>query len=267
MPGCPERFFESEEQMECLRCHADCALCTGPGRDDCSACVHPGATLNHGGCVQSCPSRHYTDSLTGKCAGGSNTCKTPVIAFVYLSPSPPPTFSPECHESCLTCAGPHADACTSCKQHHTLDGQGRCVRPASACAPRQYADQDGECHPCHDSCVGCWGPGKSHCLSCTQRHLLLGEWRSDSPGYPQKIPQPPRESLARRHAEHLPLQMAPAYRSARRAITGMSRGRNAERATAPAGRVSERAATSASPARPVCFGRANSAWRPASTGS
>lgn len=74
VPGCPERFFESKEQMECLRCHADCALCTGPGRDDCSACVDPEATLNNGECVQSCPSHHYTDSLTGECAGRSNAC-------------------------------------------------------------------------------------------------------------------------------------------------------------------------------------------------
>ncbi|XP_029693943.1 proprotein convertase subtilisin/kexin type 5 [Takifugu rubripes] len=147
VPDCPEGFFKSKEQMECLRCHANCALCTGPGSDDCSACVDPEATLNHGECVQSCPAHHYTDSLTGECA--------------------------ECDDSCMTCAGPHADACTSCRQHHRLDGLGRCVRPASACSPHQYADQDGECHPCHKYCGGCWGPGTSHCLSCTQRHLLL----------------------------------------------------------------------------------------------
>lgn len=47
----------------------------------------------------------------------------------------------------------------------------------------------------------------------------------------------------------------------------MSRSRNAERATVPVSRASERAATSASSVRPVCSERANSAWRPASLGS
>lgn len=46
---------------------------------------------------------------------------------------------------------------------------------ANKCLPRQYADQDGECHPCHKYCHRCSGPGKTHCLSCNQRHLLLSE--------------------------------------------------------------------------------------------
>lgn len=74
VPDCPEGFFKSKEQMECLRCHANCALCTGPGSDDCVACVVPEAALIHGECVQSCPAHHYTDSLTGECAGRSNRC-------------------------------------------------------------------------------------------------------------------------------------------------------------------------------------------------
>lgn len=105
-----------------------------------------------------------------------------VISSLFLT-----SFFPECDESCLTCAGPHMDACTSCRQHHRLDGLGRCVRPASACSPHQYAEQDGECRPCHKYCGGCWGPGTSHCLSCTQRLLLLSESRSDTQVIHKKI--------------------------------------------------------------------------------
>uniref|UniRef100_H3C0R6 SPC3 n=1 Tax=Tetraodon nigroviridis TaxID=99883 RepID=H3C0R6_TETNG len=146
VPGCPEGFFRSTER-ECLRCHPACAVCSGPSGADCGACVDPGATLISGECAAPCPSHHYRDSLTGECA--------------------------ECDESCRSCAGPRADSCTSCRQGHRLDGLGRCVRPVGACPPHQYADQDGECQPCHKRCRGCWGPGKSHCLSCPRGHLLL----------------------------------------------------------------------------------------------
>lgn len=186
VPDCPEGFFKSKEQMECLRCHANCALCAGPGSDDCSACVDPEAALNHGECVQSCPAHHYTDSSTGECAGRSNRCDIGDQSCLFL-PYFLHLFFPECDESCLTCSGPHTDACTSCRQHHRLDGLGRCVRPASACSPHQYADQDGECRPCHKYCGGCWGPGTSHCLSCTQRLLLLSESRSDTQVIHKKI--------------------------------------------------------------------------------
>lgn len=81
----------------------------------------------------------------------------------------------DCDASCLTCFGPHAGSCTSCREDHRLEGHGHCVPSTNVCSPRQYADQDGECHPCHKYCHRCSGPGKSHCLSCNQRHLLLSE--------------------------------------------------------------------------------------------
>lgn len=82
---------------------------------------------------------------------------------------------PDCDASCLTCSGPHAGSCTSCRDDQKLDGHAHCQPSANKCSPRQYADRDGECHPCHKYCHGCSGPGKSHCLSCNQRHLLLSE--------------------------------------------------------------------------------------------
>lgn len=175
MPGCPERFFESKEQMECLRCHPDCAVCTGPSSDDCSACVDPKATLSNGECAGSCPSHHYRDSLTGECAGSRDTCDGRDGCRLFMACRL--LLSPECDASCRSCSGPHPDSCTSCGQDHSLDALGRCVRPVGACPPHQYADQDGECRPCHKYCGGCWGPSRSHCLSCTHRHLLLSESR------------------------------------------------------------------------------------------
>uniref|UniRef100_A0A4W6C5K8 Proprotein convertase subtilisin/kexin type 5a n=1 Tax=Lates calcarifer TaxID=8187 RepID=A0A4W6C5K8_LATCA len=144
---CPERFFEDKERGECLRCHPDCTLCDGPNNNDCDDCAHPEATLHNGACLTPCSSHTYRDAITGECK--------------------------DCEASCLTCSGPHAGSCTSCREDQRLDGHDHCVPSANKCSPRQYADQDGECHPCHKYCHRCSGPGKTHCLSCNQKHLLL----------------------------------------------------------------------------------------------
>ncbi|KAM4719585.1 proprotein convertase subtilisin/kexin type 5 [Anableps anableps] len=144
---CPESFFEENERGECLRCHADCALCDGPNSNDCDACVHPEATLYNGACLAPCPSSTYRNAVTGECK--------------------------DCDASCLTCFGPHIGSCTICREGQKLDSHNHCVPLASKCSPHQYADEDGECHPCHKYCHRCSGPGKTHCLSCNQGHLLL----------------------------------------------------------------------------------------------
>ncbi|XP_028457908.1 proprotein convertase subtilisin/kexin type 5 [Perca flavescens] len=143
---CPERFFEDREQRECLQCHPDCTLCDGPNNNDCDVCMDPEATLHDGACLEACPSHTYRDAITGECK--------------------------ECDASCLTCFGPHAGSCTSCREGQSLKGYSHCVS-SSNCSPQQYADQDGKCHPCHKYCHRCSGPGKTQCLSCNQRHLLL----------------------------------------------------------------------------------------------
>ncbi|XP_056289183.1 proprotein convertase subtilisin/kexin type 5 [Pseudoliparis swirei] len=142
---CPESFFEDGEQRACPRCHPDCALCDGPNSDDCDACKDPEATLHMGACPAACPAHAYRDAITGECK--------------------------DCDASCLTCSP--TGSCTSCREGQRSEGHGRCAPPPSSCAPHQYADQDGECHACHKHCHRCSGPGRTHCLSCNQRHLLL----------------------------------------------------------------------------------------------
>uniref|UniRef100_A0AAQ5YY62 SPC3 n=1 Tax=Amphiprion ocellaris TaxID=80972 RepID=A0AAQ5YY62_AMPOC len=144
---CPEGFFEDKERGECLRCHPDCALCDGPNSNDCDACMDREATLHNGACLPACPSHTYRDHMTGDCK--------------------------DCDASCLMCFGPHAGSCTSCQEGQRLDSHNHCVPSDSKCSIHQYTDQDGECHPCHKYCHRCSAPGKTHCLSCNQRHLLL----------------------------------------------------------------------------------------------
>ncbi|XP_077441964.1 proprotein convertase subtilisin/kexin type 5 isoform X2 [Vanacampus margaritifer] len=152
LPECPERFFADNDRRECLRCHPDCRLCDGPGSVDCDACVDPQAALRDGECVDACPARTFLDDVTGECQ--------------------------ECDISCLTCVGPLAGSCSGCREGHRLENRrqephGRCVPSHDECSPHGYGDERGDCRPCHKNCRRCSGPGKTNCLSCKQRHLLL----------------------------------------------------------------------------------------------
>ncbi|KAL0965792.1 hypothetical protein UPYG_G00285770 [Umbra pygmaea] len=144
---CPERFFQDSDQGVCAHCHPDCSLCDGPDADDCDSCADTGTELHNGACLPDCPSDTYRDSRTGECK--------------------------DCDGSCLTCSGPHDGSCSSCREGQKLDGHGHCVPMVGKCTPRHYADQNAECHPCHKYCHECYGPGKTHCLSCNQNHFLL----------------------------------------------------------------------------------------------
>ncbi|KAM9793224.1 proprotein convertase subtilisin/kexin type 5 [Syngnathus typhle] len=149
---CPDRFFGGNERRECVRCHPDCRLCDGPRSDDCDACVDAQAVLQDGQCVTACPARTFLVDVTGECQ--------------------------ECDVSCLTCVGPLVGSCSSCREgqrleSHGLDARGYCVPSDDECSPHEYADERGDCRPCHKNCRRCSGSGKTHCLSCKQRHLLL----------------------------------------------------------------------------------------------
>ncbi|XP_019909261.2 proprotein convertase subtilisin/kexin type 5 [Esox lucius] len=144
---CPERFFKDSIRGTCARCHPDCGLCDGPDGDDCDSCSDPEATLHNGACLPDCPSHTYRDSRTSVCK--------------------------DCDGSCLTCTGPHAGSCSSCTAGQRLDGHRHCVSLGNSCTPRRYADQNGECLPCHKYCQECYGPGPRQCLSCNQNHFLL----------------------------------------------------------------------------------------------
>lgn len=66
---CPDGFFASEQQEECVHCHADCASCDGPGFDDCTACRHWKAVRYNGRCLLECPSDTFYDRSTNECRG------------------------------------------------------------------------------------------------------------------------------------------------------------------------------------------------------
>lgn len=68
---CPDGYFASQQQQECVRCHADCASCNGPGSDDCQVCSDPRAVRHNGECLARCPINTYRDKSTNRCRGGA----------------------------------------------------------------------------------------------------------------------------------------------------------------------------------------------------
>uniref|UniRef100_A0A667ZBY3 Growth factor receptor domain-containing protein n=1 Tax=Myripristis murdjan TaxID=586833 RepID=A0A667ZBY3_9TELE len=147
---CPDGFYGDEDSHDCVECHSHCMTCDGPEDDDCVSCCEEYHFLHDGLCVLNCPEMFFEDNEQRVCL--------------------------RCHPDCELCDG----SCTSCREGQRLDGHGRCGPLANKCSSHHYADQDGQCYPCHKYCHQCSGPGKTHCLSCTQKHLLLSEWRRQS---------------------------------------------------------------------------------------
>lgn len=74
-----------------------------------------------------------------------------------------------CDEQCddQGCFGKGANKCYACRNKRM---DNTCV---SACPPRSYADAQGLCRPCHESCDTCTGPGQNNCLSCSPGHVRV----------------------------------------------------------------------------------------------
>ncbi|CAB1456489.1 unnamed protein product [Pleuronectes platessa] len=143
---CPDGYFASETQQDCVRCHAECASCDGPGSDDCDACRNPRAVRYKGECLAKCVSSTYYDKSTNECR--------------------------DCDRSCLTCSGHEPSSCLSCGSDRRTDASGHCVW-FHQCSLVSYMDQNGECQQCHKVCHRCSGPSKDDCLNCKEPNFLL----------------------------------------------------------------------------------------------
>ncbi|KTF87486.1 hypothetical protein cypCar_00041347 [Cyprinus carpio] len=143
---CPKGYFTNREQKLCTLCHSDCAECDGPDEDDCTSCGHYRDVRHNGKCLIQCPPETYLDGAE---------CR-------------------ECDKSCLTCSGPHPSSCLTCRAGMRKDVNGHC-QFFSDCPLHTFTDKDGQCNPCHKSCLRCSGAGKEQCLSCNPKHLLLSK--------------------------------------------------------------------------------------------
>lgn len=82
---------------------------------------------------------------------------------------------PDCDMSCLTCSGPHPSSCLSCRPNMRKDVNGHCEF-YSNCSLNTFEDEDGQCKPCHASCLHCSGAGEHLCLSCRTGFYLHSEF-------------------------------------------------------------------------------------------
>uniref|UniRef100_A0A8D3E330 Proprotein convertase subtilisin/kexin type 5b n=1 Tax=Scophthalmus maximus TaxID=52904 RepID=A0A8D3E330_SCOMX len=162
---CPDGYFASEKQQECVRCHADCASCDGPGLDDCDVCRKSCLTCSGhepSSCL-SCDIDRRRDA-SGHCVW-VNQCS-------LHSYKDQDGECRQCHKLCHRCSGPGKDNCLNCKEPHFLLNS-TCVQQ---CPVGYYAEDEDErvCERCHFTCQSCVGRHSVQCRTCKPGYFKQG---------------------------------------------------------------------------------------------
>lgn len=138
-------FLFLSKEREGLSCSEECtdAGCWGAGPSQCLECKH---VKFNGTCLRSCQSKPNIYAMPDKVNCG------------------------QCHPECKrSCNGPNADDCIECV--HARDGK-HCV---AECPNSKYA-KSGNCVPCHETCVGCYGPNNTisdnGCKTCEKALII-----------------------------------------------------------------------------------------------
>ncbi|KAF3848647.1 hypothetical protein F7725_015144 [Dissostichus mawsoni] len=158
---CPGGFFSNRNATHCLSCEEPLLL----HKHQCVRACPAEHTVRDRECTHCPPACQQCDPL-GRCTDtDQRECVRCHLTVHYVTVPTTTTVTPARTPGPLCTAGPG----------ERLEGErleGHCL-PANHCSPHQYTDLGGGCHLCHKYCLRCSGPGKSHCLSCNQRHLLL----------------------------------------------------------------------------------------------
>uniref|UniRef100_A0A3B3TR18 Proprotein convertase subtilisin/kexin type 5a n=1 Tax=Poecilia latipinna TaxID=48699 RepID=A0A3B3TR18_9TELE len=105
--SCDGGFYHVAQEDECRPCDKACATCAGEnGNKACSRCAK-GFLMEEWRCVSSCSAGFYATEPSPEIADGHRICR-------------------RCDSSCLTCAGPSWQNCSSCSSGHRLQ-EGVCV--------------------------------------------------------------------------------------------------------------------------------------------
>uniref|UniRef100_A0A3B3TR78 Proprotein convertase subtilisin/kexin type 5a n=1 Tax=Poecilia latipinna TaxID=48699 RepID=A0A3B3TR78_9TELE len=156
--SCDGGFYHVAQEDECRPCDKACATCAAAGVEACSRCAK-GFLMEEWRCVSSCSAGFYA------------TEPSPEIVWVVCL-----LADGRCDSSCLTCAGPSWQNCSSCSSGHPLE-EGRCV---AECAKGKYRS-GGQCHLCDHTCATCKDAGPANCTSCdtdkfgVERYLHQGQ--------------------------------------------------------------------------------------------
>ena len=185
-----------------IECHPNCRSCSGPSNTDCMTCETDIYWLEEmNGCFEDCPFSYYGISslnpqICEKCPKACLSCKNVNHCIscqhgLYLNrrtnwcvPAEECPFSTsaseetrvceDCHEVCLSCAGPGPSDCIECKitlgliKKNIKEYKSGCVD--LFCMSRYYTKvlPGGmkTCQKCHYSCKECNGDYRRNCLEC-----------------------------------------------------------------------------------------------------
>ena len=113
--------------------------------------------INSYQCDSSCPWYQYENTTNNYCYG--------------------------CNSRCQGCTGPSNNQCTGCNTaaHHRILNGTTCV-----CQPLYYYDNlvSDICPPCSYTCLTCFGPSNSNCLSCNFTDIRYDDGNNSCPCNP-----------------------------------------------------------------------------------
>lgn len=179
-----------------LACDSACQTCSGPGANECSACLDSGAYLSAPSTCTLC------DSTCMNCQGPTNTdCTLCPDDYPYkqnfimgkgscLSICPNGQASDSqgncvnCPTNCLECQYGSPTTCMICIDGFSLNS-GVCFQCGSTCKSCNYLNpqvctecgtaeflRNGVCYPCSQSCATCYEANDFNCLTCNSTSVL-----------------------------------------------------------------------------------------------
>uniref|UniRef100_A0A914GRG9 Tubulin-specific chaperone D n=1 Tax=Globodera rostochiensis TaxID=31243 RepID=A0A914GRG9_GLORO len=145
---CEEGFYADGDK--CKRCATDCETCSQA--ELCDKChdakllidVKHYGHLDHGRCVETCPSglvADYSLTIQAKCVLKKNSCSAGYFESAQ-------SVCLECDHSCSTCHGPGPLQCDECAQDFGNRTMGYCRK---CCSPDQLTQKDLHCEDCSKS--------------------------------------------------------------------------------------------------------------------
>ena len=188
--SCTDAFYLDPRFFGCFSCHESCSTCSGPTHFDCLTCrVGELESTSPSSCpcnltlenCRSCGSdsnviycKICVDNylpINGKCVASSDSTYKFCIPDEYHPTScasctgpyyyDPNTYSCfECHETCLTCTGPGANACLACPTGG-VSANGACAVPV--CNKDSTDNTVYHCTACENSI---------NCKTCENRYYL-----------------------------------------------------------------------------------------------
>ena len=192
---CPPGTY-GDTTYGCKFCHTSCATCNGGTSTSCLTCKADAtlsATITPTSCKCTATNKYMDGTGTclscfrtcGTCTNGmANGCVTCIDSTYELKSDNTCRLKSDivdvCYPSCATCSGTSSNDCTSCKPNTMMMGAN--FPTACGCSAGKYLHVlEGNCYPCHSSCLTCTGGGSTECLSCYPPSTLTAKGSCDCP--------------------------------------------------------------------------------------